>query len=182
MKRRDVLGAGLWLAAAGVAQGARAAPADLDVTPSLELAFSLKVTLGAPIEQGTYLGERRRIIPITGGTVRGPRFSGIVLPGGADWQAIRESDGNTRIFAKYAIQHDDGAVVSVENPGVRRGPADVMQRLAAGEIVDPKLYYFRASPRFDVQPGPHGWLAENTFVCAGKRWPDSVDLDFYVVL
>ena len=65
---------------------------------------------------------------------------------------------------------------------MRRGPAEVLSKLAAGEKVDPSLYYFRASPQFDVQPGPHGWLMENTFVCAGKRWPQSVELDIYQVL
>ena len=42
------------------------------------------------------LGEtplgRRRIIGITGGTFSGPRLSGKVLPGGADWQLVR-ADG-----------------------------------------------------------------------------------------
>jgi hypothetical protein len=80
------------------------------------------------------------------------------------------------------LQHDDGTIVSVINPGVRRGPPEVMAKLAAGEVVDPTLYYFRASPQFEVQPGPHGWLMENTFVCVGKRWPDAVDLDFYRVM
>jgi hypothetical protein len=57
-----------------------------------------------------------------------------------------------------------------------------MDRLAAGEAVDPSLYYFRTSPQFDVQPGPHGWMMESTFVCVGRRWPRSVELDVHRVL
>jgi hypothetical protein len=153
-----------------------------EVKPGLEFVFRAAVTLGAPLEQGTYDGQRKRIVPIAGGTVDGPRFKGVVLAGGADWQTLRVGDGNSQLYARYTLQHDDGTLVSVTNPGVRRGPPEVMARLAAGEVVDPTLYYFRASPQFDVQPGPHGWLMENTFVCVGKRWPDSVELDYYRVL
>lgn len=185
MNRRKLLGAGLTLTAAAsmrtAASAAAARPAQ-DVKPGLEFVFRATVSLGAPLEQGVYDGGRKRIIPILSGTVEGPRFKGVVLPGGADWQSLRTTDGNTQIYARYTLKHDDGTIVSVVNPGVRRGPAEVMARLAAGETVDPALYYFRASPQFDVQPGPHGWLMENTFVCVGKRWPDAVDLDFYRVL
>jgi hypothetical protein len=180
MNRRDVLAA----AAATVAGRAEAAEVDRDaaIAPGLEFVFRARASLGPPLEQGVYEEQRHRIIPIAGGTVDGPRFRGKILPGGADWQTLRVSDGNTRIFARYTLQHEDGTIVSVTNPGVRRGPAEVMARLAAGEVVDPKAYYFRASPQFEVAPGPHGWLVESTFVCVGKRWPDAVDLDFYRVL
>lgn len=184
MNRRQALGGGLILAAAATGEALAATPARPagDVKPGLEYVFRITATLGAPLEQGTYDGARKRIIPIAGGTVSGPRFQGIVLPGGNDWQALRSTDGNTQIYARYTLKHQDGTIVSVVNPGVRRGPAEVMAKLAAGEVVDPTLYYFRASPQFEVQPGPHGWLMENTFVCVGKRWPDAVDLDFYRVL
>ena len=185
MNRRNLLAAAA-AAVAGSAGAAGAGAAEVDrnarITPGLEFVFRAQVTLGAPLEQGTYGEERHRIIPIGAGVVDGPRFKGKVLPGGADWQTLRVGDGNTQIFARYTLVHDDGTIVSVVNPGVRRGPPEVMARLAAGEVVDPKAYYFRASPQFDVRPGPHGWLMENTFVCVGKRWPEAVDLDFYRVL
>ncbi len=182
MERRTVLAGGAAaIMAEGLVGAANAAPAAA-VTPGLEFEFRVSAKLGAPIEQGVYDNQRHRIIPIADGTVEGARFKGKVLAGGADWQTLRVSDGNTQIFARYTLQHDDGTFVSVTNPGVRRGPADVMAKLAAGEVVDPKLYYFRASPQFEVRPGPHGWLVENTFVCVGTRWPDSVELDIFRVL
>lgn len=153
-----------------------------DPPPGLEFEFRVRVLVGAPIEQGVWDGWRRRIIPILGGRVEGPRFSGEVLQGGADWQGIRSSDGVARLEAHYTLRHQDGTIVSVLNRGVRRGPPGVMARLAAGEVVDPASYYFRASPQFEVQPGPHQWLSENTFICAGKRWPDAVEIDIFRVL
>jgi hypothetical protein len=153
-----------------------------EARPGLEFAFRMRVSVGAPIEQGTWDGLRRRIIPILGGTVEGPSFKGQVLGGGADWQTIRLADGLAQIYARYTLQHEDGTIVAVTNPGVRRGPAEVMAKIAAGEVVDPASYYFRASPQFEVEPGPHAWLAESAFVCLGKRWPDAVELDIYRVL
>jgi hypothetical protein len=152
-----------------------------DLGPTLEFAFRMRVTVGAPVDQGTWDGLRRRIIPILGGAVEGPGFRGKVLAGGADWQTIRLADGLAQIYARYTLQHEDGTIVAVTNPGVRRGPPEVMARIAAGEVVDPASYYFRASPQFEVAPGPHAWLAENTFVCLGKRWPDAVELDIHRV-
>ena len=151
-------------------------------SPALEFAFRITIILGAPLDQGTYEGRRRRIIPILRGSVAGPGFEGEVLPGGADWQSVGVEDGVASIYARSTLQHRDGAVVSMINRGVRRGPPEVMARLAAGERVDPAAYYFRASPQFEVQPGPHGWLAQNVFLCAGKRWPDAVHLDIFKML
>jgi hypothetical protein len=153
-----------------------------ELRPGLQFEFRIQAQLGASIEQGTWEERRRRIIPILGGTVEGERFKGVVLPGGADWQSIRLSDGVAEIYARYTLRHEDGSIVGVTNPGVRRGPPDVVARLAAGEMVDPSSYYFRTTPRFDVGPGPHQWLADNAFICVGKRWPDAVEIDFYRVL
>jgi hypothetical protein len=150
--------------------------------PGLQFVFWAKVAVLPPLELGVYDNHRRRIVPIAEGVVEGPGFEGVVLAGGADWQSLRLGDGASQLEARYVLQHRDGTLVSVVNRGVRRGPPEVMARLAAGEVVDPSLYYFRACPQFDVRPGPHGWLAENAFVCVGKRWPDGVELEFYRVL
>ena len=157
-------------------------PSDLVPAPALEFVFRLELALGPPVDQGAYDGHRRRIIPILGGAVRGPGFQGDVLPGGADWQTVGLEGGLAVIHARNTLRHADGTVVSMINEGVRRGPAEVMARLAAGQRVDPASYYFRTSPRFEAPPGSHRWLAESTFACVGKRWPDGVHLDIYKVL
>lgn len=150
--------------------------------PGLAFEFRLVVGLSPPIEQGTWDGMRRRIVTVGEGVAEGPRFRGRLLAGGADWQALSTTDGLTRLHARYTLQHEDGTIVGVVNRGVRRGPPEVMARLAAGEPQDPSSYYFRASPEFEAPPGPHRWLSESTFVCVGRRWPDSVELDMFRVL
>ena len=139
-----------------------------------------EITL-APVQE---LGEsplgRRRIIPITGGTFRGERLSGRVLPGGADWQVIR-SDGVAELDARYTLETDDQALIYVRNFGYRHGPADVIKRLAAGEPVDPALYYMRTTPRFETGAERYQWLNRIICVATGARRKAAVELDVYEV-
>jgi hypothetical protein len=177
--RRSLLGAGLVLPMIGV-QGAAAA-ARAPKPPALVHAFSVTVTIGAPQELGLADGARKRVIPITGGIVSGPRLTGKVVPGGADWQTIRP-DGVADIWARYTLQAADGGLISVTNPGYRRGPAEVLARIARGESVDPALYYFRTTPRFETAvPGPHAWLTASVFVCSAARYAERVELDIFEV-
>ena len=58
--------------------------------PRLEHLCDLAVIISAPVEVGQTPAGLRRMIPITGGTVTGPRVNGKVLVGGADFQLILE--------------------------------------------------------------------------------------------
>ncbi len=136
--------------------------------PPLRHVFTAHVTVGPVRILGPIGTETRRIIPILGGTVTGPRLTGTVLDGGADWQIIRP-DGTAALVARYALRADDGTLISVVNRGLRRGTPEVLARLAAGEPVAASEYYFRASPTFEAPPGPHGWLMDQVFVATGER-------------
>ena len=56
--------------------------------PRLEFLTELHVMVETPIDVGPAPTGHRRIIPITGGTMKGPALSGRVLPGGADFQTL----------------------------------------------------------------------------------------------
>ena len=57
--------------------------------PKLKKLFTVSVTVDPPIVVGQddKVG-RRQLIPITGGTVEGEGYHGVVLPGGVDSQII----------------------------------------------------------------------------------------------
>jgi len=99
----------------------------------------------------------RRVINILGGRVHGPRLSGRILPGGADWQIVRP-DGAADLKARYTIETDAGARILVASDGLRHGPPDVIARLARGEAVDSGLYYFRTAMRFETSDPSVDWL------------------------
>jgi hypothetical protein len=147
--------------------------------PLLEFAFRITADLGPIQELGSFDGARRRIIPIVGGTVAGPRLNGLVMTGGADWQAVA-ADGTAHAHARYWLQAGDGSVIGVENVGIRHGPRDVLERLFADEAVNPKEYYFRSTPSF-AATGYHAWLSRTIFVCTGARTRNQVILDTYAL-
>ena len=148
--------------------------------PQLAFLFEAHVHVAAPIEMGPGPNGAHRVIPITGGTVTGPRINGIVLPGGADWQWIRP-DGAAEIEARYIIETNDGARISVVNRGLRHGPPAVLQRLAAGLPVDRAEYYFRTTPIFQTAAPRYEWLTKSVFVATGERHPNHVLLQFWEV-
>jgi hypothetical protein len=182
LSRRDATLGLLGVAAlAGASQAGAAENPNVIVPPGLEYVFELIARLGPPLDMGTSEGITHRQIPVLDGIASGPKFRGKVLPGGNDTQRIHEN-GRTEILARYLLQADDGGIVQVTNPGVRRAPPDVMRRLGAGELVDPSLYYFRTTPSFVTTAKAHAWLEESVFVCVGVRRPDSVSLRYFAVL
>ena len=135
----------------------------------------------APIRDlGATPRGRRRIVPILGGTVRGPRLEGEVLPGGADWQYVR-GDGVVELVARYSILTRDGVEIAVVNRGLRRAPPDVMQRMARGEAVDPASVYCRTTPQFEAPGGPYEWLNRSLFIASAERLPDKVRIAVFEV-
>lgn len=149
-------------------------PAELTFLARVECDVAPWVGLGA-----LPLGERR-YVPLGGGTVRGPRLNGVVVPGGVDWQLLR-SDGVLEIAAHYVIRCEDGALVEVQSQGLRHGPPEVMQRLARGEPVAPHEYYFRTAVRFATAAPAWADLNRVIAVALGQREAQRVLLDFHTV-
>lgn len=154
---------------------------DTDDPPVLAFAARITVEVGQPITVGQTPGGLRRVVPIVGGRVDGPRLSGRVVAAGADYQLLGD-DGVSMLEARYVLEADDGAVIYVINRGLRRGAPDVMARLARGEPVDPAAIYFRSTPLFETGTGVHLWLTRSIFLATGMREPDRVVLSVYEVL
>jgi len=97
----------------------------------------------------------RNIIPITGGDLSG-RFSGKVLPGGADYQNLSNP---ATIDARYLWQTSDGEIIIVRNGG------------GFGSLV----------PTFEVRAdGPYAWLNTGSYLSSppGMR-PGGVGITIY---
>jgi len=151
--------------------------------PQLETRYAFTIT--AKIGDVTSAGDTgtgvRRIIPIVGGEVKGEKINGKVFPFGADFQVIRPNE-LIELEAKYAFETDDGAIVYVENKGLRFGPVDLLQKLKRGEPVDPKLIYFRTVPKFETGATQYQWLMEHLFIGSAARHADRVIIDVHQVL
>ena len=79
------------------------------------------------------------------------------------------------------LETDKGALVYVENTGIRHAPPEAMARLARGEPVDPALIYFRSVARFEASAPELAWLTRGIFLCSGARYPDRVLIRFFEV-
>ena len=145
----------------------------------LAFAFEIRAEIAPPHDGGPGRSGHRRIIPILGGTVAGPRLNGRVLPG-ADYELLR-ADGKSVVEALYGIEADVGTPIYIRNTGLFVAPPTVIARLDAGDPVDPEDYYFRAAPSFDAPDGPHGWLSDRLFISTCRFTPALVTIRVYEV-
>lgn len=153
----------------------------VSVTPSLRLLYTSTIEVETPLLIGHSAYGERRIINIKGGAFSGPRLSGRILPGGADWQVIRD-DGIVEVEARYTLETQDGALIYIVNWGLRHGPKEVMERLASGAEVDPGEYYFRTTPIFETGARDYLWLNGVVAVAAGERRFDTVLITVYEIM
>jgi hypothetical protein len=150
------------------------------MTLELRHVCDIEAEVGPMRDLGPTPHGRRRIVPILGGTVKGPRLEGAILPGGADWQYVR-GDCVVELVARYSILTGDGVEIAITNSGLRRASAEVMERLSRGETVDPALVYCRAVPVFEAPAGAYEWLNASVFVCSAVRLPDKVQIEVFEV-
>ena len=148
--------------------------------PGFTFLAELSVTVGEPIDVGPTPEGHRRIIPITGGTVSGPRLNGRVLPGGADYQLLL-SPTLTELDARYVLETTDGHRIFVQNSALRHGSDEDMGRLNRGEPVNAGSIYFRCWPRLTASAPEWDWLNTRLAVGTGERHPDRVVIRVFVI-
>ena len=149
--------------------------------PGLRFAFAIKAKIGPVQDLGQTARGHRRIIDIVGGEVAGPRLDGEILPGGADWQIVRP-DGTIEVVARYTIRSTSGAMIYVQNEGLRVASPEILARMSKGELVPFDSYHFRTAPRFETAEPSLKWLERATFVGVAARTPDRIAIGFHEVL
>jgi hypothetical protein len=123
------------------------APPVADV-PAVEFAFEERVSIDPAIVLGETLVGHRQYIPITGGTVAGPKLKGQVMPGGRDFQLTYAASDCTLLSADYFLKAEDGTVIHVLNEGLACPGA-------------PRAIF---RPKLEAPKGPFGWMSNATFV------------------
>lgn len=121
------------------------------IAPTTKEVLALVVTLEQTVEVGDSDTGIRRYVPITGGYFKGKDMSGVVLPGGADWQ-LQRPDGVLEIDALYSIKTDDGQTIIIHNVG-----------LASNDPLVGKHPYIRTVPQFKAPKGKYDWLNKRIF-------------------
>ncbi|MBN1468275.1 MAG: DUF3237 domain-containing protein [Fusobacteriaceae bacterium] len=143
--------------------------------------FTIDIKVGKPIliGQDENMG-RRQLIPILEGELIGENIRGIVLEGGVDSQIIKPN-GICELSARYGIILDDGNGIYIENNGIRTVPEEYIETVKKGNFIDPQLYYFKTTPKFEVYSEKYSWLTKKIFICEAKRMSEKVILDFFEI-
>lgn len=143
--------------------------------------FTLTLEVSGMQQVGATPAGDRRIGLVAGGRFEGRRLRGNVLPGGADWLAVRP-DGVTTLDVRLVLETDDSVAIGMTYRGLRHGPAEVMARLNRGEAVDPSAYYFRTAVMFETAAPKYTWLNNAFFIGTGDRKPSGPIYDVFEVL
>jgi hypothetical protein len=121
-------------------------PDGIPVPESGELVFEAELRTGAILDLGPTQYGARRVIPIDGGTLSGPRIEGEFQDLGLEWE-LTTAEGNVELEARNAIRTSSGALVYMRTCGAARG----------GSV--------RIVPDFEASSsGANAWLNQGTYV------------------
>ena len=146
-----------------------------------EYLFTITVTVNALHDVGSVPLGVRHLDMLGKGRFDGPRLKGEVPPGGID-QKIFRTDGAMNPNVRLVLKTDDNALIYMHYTGVRYGSQDVMDRIAAGETVDPSEYYLRNTPYFETSSPKYDWLNRIVSVGVGRRMPDHAAYEVFQIL
>ena len=148
----------------------------IDVKPL----FRLQADVAPPQMIEGPLGKRL-FIPVTGGTFRGARLSGVAQDGGSDFQLIRK-DNVAELDVRVTLLTDDGVTIQLKGHGIRYTTPEVFARIMSGAEVDSSEYYFREALFFEAPVGKYEWLNRIIAIAKGGRLKSEVFIDAYEVL
>ena len=144
--------------------------------------FDISLSLHPAQDVGTTPLGTRRIVPVAGGTFKGDRLSGDVMPNAAaDWVLVR-ADASVQLDVRLTLQTEDDALIYMTYRGVRHSSPEVAQRMACGDSVDPDEYYFRTTPVFETASAKYAWMNNIVSVGVGERLATGVKYKVFEIL
>ncbi len=155
----------------------------VDIQPpptGLERIFRVDAIVGPVEDFGVTSAGHRRIVQILGGRIS-DGLDAEILPGGADWQVMRD-DGTLQIDTRYAARSTHGCLLHIRTRGVRAGDPDVLEAILRGDEVAPTAYYFRVAVTIETSCADHAGLQKMLIIAAAARSADRVIYDAYRVL
>lgn len=139
-------------------------PADPRIKPVAQITtahlFDIAVDLSPTLNFGDGPLGRRVLFGAAGGSFRGPKLKGEVLPGGGDWAVFR-ADGTMTLDVRLTLRTSDDALVQMTYSGRWVTPPELRAELTdpiARTGVDPNRYYFRTNPLFETGAEQYAWL------------------------
>jgi len=123
---------------------------------------------------------KRIIANVDGGHFEGPNIRGTVQSPAGDWLLIR-ADNSVQLDVRVSLITHDDVLIYMSYQGLRVGDQSVLDRLAAGDNVQPSEYYMRTTCRFETGQGKYDWLNSLLAIGTGQRFPDRVVYDIHQI-
>ncbi|KAI4731060.1 hypothetical protein E4T49_01294 [Aureobasidium sp. EXF-10728] len=134
-------------------------------TPSLKFIYRLECEMAKEnhvvgAQSGT--SNARVIMPIVGGTVKGPQVSGIIEHmSGADWGLAMGGTGTKmqlmRLDARYTLKTDDGHYIYIRSKGIfKPGPGVKIDPGTRTRMTQDEVEWFTRL-QFEAS-GPYDWM------------------------
>nr|OQO29573.1 hypothetical protein B0A51_03654 [Rachicladosporium sp. CCFEE 5018] len=141
--------------------------------PALQFLFHLECDMESfrHIGQGPY-GDRSTVI-FKGGRFEGPKLRGEILPGGGDWEIVRDH-GDTQtahLNTRYNLVTHDGATIYLQTTGTRTGPN-----------IKPTQFKMRLNLTMKTGDERYSWINDGVFLASSGRVGSQVIYDAYEVL
>ncbi len=170
LSRRDFgLAAGAAVAAAGLVSGSGVHAEDGPILPKFEFLYHMEADLEPPQVVGKAGKGARMIFIAKGGTIRGPKLNGTLLPGGGDWFTMRD-DGVGELNVRGSFKTDDGALIYSHYLGLTHNKTDDGSR------------YFVTTPYYETGSEKYAWLNKIVTIGIGHSpGPNKVAYDVFKV-
>lgn len=132
------------------------------------------------IGPGPY-GDRSTVI-FKGGRFEGPKLRGEILPGGGDWEIVRDHDGDMQtahLDTRYNLLTHDGATIYLQTTGTRTGKKEILSKLGDDKNIGPTEYRMRLNMKMETGDERYSWVNQGVFVASSGRSGDQVIYDAY---
>ncbi len=127
------------------------------------------------------IGYQRRVVFVTGGTFRGERLNGKILPGGGDFLMMRP-DGGMHLDVRLVLETDESELIYMTYVGRRHGPPEIMERYKNSEAVAYGEDYFRTIIQFETAAPRLLWLNGILAIGAGYRTAEGAVYEVFEIL
>jgi hypothetical protein len=144
--------------------------------------FTITIKLHPIQELGDTPAGNRRVVPVSGGSFRGERLQGEILPHAGSDLLLGRADGSLQQDVRMILRTDTGALILMTYRGVRHASQEVNARLARGEMAPPSDYYLRTTPYFETSSPQFVWLNKIVTVGIGERRADGVTYEVFEIL
>jgi len=138
------------------------------------------------VKMGTTPLSQLQYAVATGGSFKGPKLSGEVIPsGGGDWTRVR-ADLSIVIDVRICLKTTDGANILMTYTGTMWAPTqdDLLYMIDATKKDDPagaSRYYYRTTCQFETGDLRYAWLNHTLAVGSGRLGDNQVTYEVFAI-